>query len=90
MSRDLRKYSQQTNFRLLIGFLVLLFLIGDGLIYYFYGTGAAVGGLLCLLIGTAPLLLIWGILFLMDLVVKNAGQEDDEPIESTPGAYDLE
>ncbi len=42
MARDLRKYASQTNFRLVVGGLLLLFIIGDGLIYYFYGKGAAV------------------------------------------------
>ncbi len=54
MTRDLRKYSKQTNFRLLVGFFVLL-LIGDGLIYFIYGKGAAIFGMFCLLIGLAPL-----------------------------------
>lgn len=78
MTRDLRKYSKQTNFRLLVGFFVLLFLIGDGLIYAIYGEGAAIFGMFCLLIGTAPLLLIWGILFVMDKVVKRANQAEEE------------
>jgi hypothetical protein len=36
MSRDLRKYIRQTNVRLVVGALVLLFVVGDGLIYLFY------------------------------------------------------
>ena len=77
MSRDLRKYSRQTNIRLLVGFFVVLFLIGDGLIYLIYGQGAAIFGLFCLLIGIAPLLLIWGILYGMELVVKKAEAEEE-------------
>ena len=77
MSRDLRRYSRQTNFRLLVGFFVLLFLIGDGLIYFIYGQGAAAFGLFCILIGIAPLFLIWGIMFLMEQVVKKAGEADE-------------
>ena len=89
MSRDLRKYSRQTNLRLLVGFFVVLFLIGDGLIYLIYGRGAAVFGLFCLLIGIDPLLLIWGILLMMELVVKKAGDSDEleAPIK---GDNDLE
>ena len=79
MSRDLRKYSQQTNFRLLVGFFALLFLIGDGLIWVIYGEGAALFGLFCLLIGLAPLLLIWGILNLMDHFVRRANRESESP-----------
>jgi len=59
MSRDLRKYAQQTNVRLFIGFILLLFLIGDGLIFVFYGREAAILGFMCLLAGLAPLVLIW-------------------------------
>jgi len=46
MTRDLRKYVRQTNFQLIAGALILLFIIGDGLIYLFYGSSAAVLGLL--------------------------------------------
>lgn len=65
MTRDLRRYARQTNSRLFIGFLLLLFIIGDGLIYLIWGREAALLGLVCILAGLAPLLLIalalWGI-----------------------------
>ncbi len=67
---DLRKYARQTNVRLMIGFLLILFLIGDGLIYLFYGKGGALMGLLCLVSGLAPLLLIWLILNVLEWFVK--------------------
>lgn len=54
MSRDLRLYHRQTTIRLIIGGLVLLFVVGDGLIYLFYGPGAAVTGLICLGTGLLP------------------------------------
>jgi hypothetical protein len=75
MKRDLRRYALQTNARLLIGFILILFLVGDGLIYYFYGQGAAVMGVLCLAAGTAPLLLIGLILWGMEWLVKRANME---------------
>jgi len=75
MTRDLRKYDNQTNFRSLIGFLLLLFLVGDGLIYVFYGRESAVMGLICLAAGVAPLLIIGLILWGMEWVVKRANQE---------------
>ena len=75
MTRDLRRYARQTNTRLLVGGILILFVVGDGLIYLFYGRGAAVMGLLCLAAGLAPLLLIWLILTLMEWVVKKANQE---------------
>ena len=72
MSRDLRRYARQTNVRLLIGFFVLLFLVGDGLIYWIYGREAAILGLICILAGTLPLILIALILFGMEWFVKRA------------------
>ena len=70
--RDLRRYAKQTNTRLLVGFILLLFLIGDGLIYYFYGPRAAVSGLICILAGLFPLVLIWLVLVIVEWVAKRA------------------
>ncbi len=75
MSRDLRRYARQTHLRSLIGFVLLLLLVGDGLIYLFYGRGAAVMGLLCLGAGLAPLVLIAVLLWGMDWFVRRARQE---------------
>jgi hypothetical protein len=75
MTRDLRKYAQQTNVRLAVGFVVLLFLVGDGLIYWIYGREAAMMGVTCMLIGLAPLALIglalWGLDWLVRLMKKD-------------------
>ena len=70
MSRDLRKYAQQTNLRLIAGGLVLVFVVGVGLIYFFYGPAAALTGLLCLIIGLIPLILIWLMLWLIERFTK--------------------
>ena len=70
MSRDLRKYAQQTNLRLIAGGLVLVFVVGVGLIYFFYGAAAALTGLLCLIIGLIPLILIWLMLWLIERFTK--------------------
>jgi len=70
LSRDLRKYSQQTNIRLIAGGLVLVFVVGVGLIYFFYGAAAALTGLLCLIIGLIPLILIWLMLWLIERFTK--------------------
>lgn len=72
MSTDLRKYARQTNIRLLIGFVFLLLLIGDGFIYLLYGKAAAISGLLCMLAGLFPLVLIYFALYLLDLIAKRA------------------
>jgi hypothetical protein len=70
MGHDLRQYARQTNIRLIVGFLVVLFLVGDGLIYVFYGRGAALMGLLCLLGGLSPVVLIALALWLIDWLAK--------------------
>jgi hypothetical protein len=75
VGRDLRRYARQTNVRLFIGFFLILFLLGDGLIWHFYGLAPALFGLLCLVGGTAPLILIALILWGMDLIVKRARDE---------------
>ena len=68
MSRDLRKYAKQTNIRLIIGFLLVLFIFGDGMIYIVYGQGAAIMGLICLLAGLAPIILIIFALWIIEWI----------------------
>ncbi len=70
MASDLRRYARQTNVRLVAGFLLILFVIGDGLIWWLYGREAAFLGLVCLLAGLAPLILIALFLWILDLVVQ--------------------
>jgi hypothetical protein len=73
--RDLRYYASQTQARLIIGALLLLFIVGDGLIYIIYGQGAALMGLLCLAAGLVPVIAIVLILWGMDWVVKRANRD---------------
>ncbi len=73
--RDLRKYANQTFVSLIVGALLVLFIVGDGLIYLFYGQGAALTGLLCLVGGMAPIVLIYLFFLLLDWVVKRANRE---------------
>ena len=75
MSRDLRKYARNTNIHLLAGFILLLFLVGGGLIYMVYGPQGAMFGLICLLAGLAPLVLIALILWIMEWIVNRANEE---------------
>jgi hypothetical protein len=75
MSRDLRKYSRQTNIRLIVGALLLLFIVGGGLIYLIYGPGAAVFGLLCLAAGLLPVVVIYLFLLLLEWIAKRANQD---------------
>ena len=72
MSRDLRRYTRQTNIRLLAGFILLLFVVGDGLIYFIYGPAAAISGIVCILVGLAPLALILLSLHIMEKIAKRA------------------
>ena len=74
MSRDLRKFGRQTNRRLLLGFVILLLLIGGGLIYLIYGPGAAISGVLCIFAGLSPLFLIWIVLIIIERIAKKANQ----------------
>lgn len=75
MTRDLRKYTSQTTTRLIIGGFLLVIIVGDGLILMIYGREAALMGLICLIAGLLPLVLIWGILWGMELIVKAADKE---------------
>jgi hypothetical protein len=75
MSRDLRKYMKDTNARLIVGALALLFFVGDGLIWLIYGFGAAVMGLLCMLGAFVPIGLILLFLNLSDWIVKRANRD---------------
>jgi hypothetical protein len=75
MSRDLRKYIKQTNIRLIAGALFLLFFVGDGLIFLFYGPSGALMGLLCLLGGMVPVLLVVLIMMLLDWISKRANPD---------------
>ena len=72
--RDLRKYAKITTVRIIIGFLILLFIVGDGLIYFIYGPSAAVTGLLCILGGILPIFLIYVTFLILELVVKRANE----------------
>ncbi len=75
MERDLRKYARDTNVHLLAGFIFLLFLVGDGLIYFFYGREAALLGVICLLLGLAPLVIIWLVFVGIDWIIRKANVE---------------
>ena len=70
--RDLRDYAKQTNIRLAAGALILLLVIGVGLIWIFYGEGAAGLGLTCLLAALFPVILILLIFVAIEWIVKRA------------------
>jgi hypothetical protein len=72
VKRDLRAYARQTNVRLALGAVVLLFGVGLLLIYFIYGAGAAVAGALCLLGSLVPILLILFAMYGIDWIVQHA------------------
>jgi hypothetical protein len=63
---DVRQHRQQTERRLAIAVVLCLLLLGGGLIGLIYGTGAAVMGLSCLILGCAVFALLWFIVSLME------------------------
>lgn len=75
MNRDLRKYVKDTNTRLIVGALLMLFIIGIGLIGLIYGAGAAAMGFLCLLGAFVPIGLIFLALYILDWITKRAGSD---------------
>jgi hypothetical protein len=72
MKRDLREYARLTNVRLAAGAFLLLFGVGLALIYFIYGSGAALIGLLCLLGALVPIAMIFVALYGIDWIVRRA------------------
>jgi hypothetical protein len=68
--RDLRKYSRSTLIRLILGGLFFLFVVGEILIFIFYGKSAALTGLLCFIGGLSPVILVLLALWIIDLISK--------------------
>jgi hypothetical protein len=75
MTRDLRKYARQTSVRLIVGAILLLFIVGDGLIYLIYGSGAALTGFFCLIGALIIPAVVVLILWIMDWIVHRANRE---------------
>ncbi len=72
MSKDLRKYTRDTNVRLALGAFILLFVVGVGLIWVIYGEGAAGMGFACLLAALFPIILILAIFLGIEWILKHA------------------
>ncbi len=75
MTRDLRKYAQQTNVRLGISIVLFFFVVGTGLIWWVYGFGAAMMGLLCLVGALIPAGLIFLSLKGLDWINERAHRD---------------
>ena len=67
---NLMEYASQTKFRLVLWFILILFVVGIGLIWWFYGRNAAILGFLCLLGAGIPIGLIAIFLLGLDAIVK--------------------
>ncbi len=74
-NRDLREYARQTTTRLILGGLILLFVVGTALIYWRYGAGGALSGLLCMTIALFPIGLILIILALLEWLTKRINHD---------------
>jgi hypothetical protein len=59
----------------LLGLFVLVYLVGEGLIYFFYGREAALMGLICLLGTLVPVGLIVAALAILDWILKRANPD---------------
>jgi len=70
--KDLREYSKQTNVRLALGAFILLFVVGVGLIWIFYGEGAAGMGLTCLLAVLFPIIILLAVFVGIDWILRRA------------------
>ena len=77
-----QNHYHQTRIRAIFWFIFILVFVGLGLIYFFYGGGAALTGFLCLLAMLIPTLMIaialWGLDFYLKITDSNDG------INSTP------
>jgi hypothetical protein len=73
--RDLSKYARQTDVQLIIGFSLLLIVVGLGLIFFIWGAGAAVAGLICVGAALLPVLAVLGAIWIIDLLARRARGE---------------
>ena len=68
--RDLRRYARSTQLRLILGGILILLVVGNGLIRWIYGAEALGLALLCSLIGLAPAVLIVVWLWIFERIVS--------------------
>ncbi len=68
--RDLRAYASGTTLRLVLGGLAIVLIVGNVLIWTFYGSGAAQLSLLCMGVTLLPALLIAVVLWVMGWIVR--------------------
>lgn len=60
-----RQFARSTELRLFLGFAFLLYVVGGGLIWLFYGTASVVLGAICITAGLAMIALLYGLISLV-------------------------
>jgi hypothetical protein len=60
-----KQFRSGTEARLVLGFFVLLYIVGGGLIWFFYGRNAALLGMACMTTGVLAFLLLYAIVTLL-------------------------
>lgn len=69
-SFDPQRHSQQTQARLIVAGLALLFIVGGGLVWLLYGDVAAVSTVACLSVAAGLMGLLWLMLVLLERWVE--------------------
>jgi len=62
---DPSRFTHSGESQLVIGFFLLLYLVGGGLIWFFYGPNAALLGVICMTGGLLFFLLLYGLVWLI-------------------------
>jgi hypothetical protein len=70
--RDLRAYAKTTQIHLILGVILLLFIVGDGIVYVIFGAEAGKFAFLCTGLGLLPLILIFGSLWFLGWIARRA------------------
>ena len=76
---DLSAYQRDTERRLILGGVALLFLVGGGLVLLFYDLGALAGAWLCLGAMALPVAAVIGAVWLFDWLGRERDHTDHHP-----------
>ncbi len=71
---NMRNYRRQGEIRAIIAFIIILFGVGDGLLWVFYGSQTALLGALCMLGGLVPIAVVFLIFSFLDWILKRRGE----------------
>lgn len=74
-TRDLRLYARSTQTRLVIGGVLLMILVGNGLIWLIFGPGAGRAAIICTGVALIPALVVAGWLGLLGWLAREARGE---------------